>query len=482
MNKTISIKGLQHYGSVGIKAKVPAIALALLLSACASPDWQQPQLALPAQWDASAPVAAGTVPAAAPTPLAASDAAFWQGYGDAQLVQLLQTASVQNNDLAAAAIRLRKAGLAVDQRGQDRLPNVTLGASSGASWEVDPTRHVSDNFSASLGVSWEIDLWGRLADQQAAARWRQTASQAELDALQLSIRTDVATAYWTIARDQEALTQASEELVRAQQLQQQVDKRYAAGVVSGLDVTQARANVIQQQNRVASARLTLAKSRWALGVLLNQTPESTSGISAVLPETFPAVPAGLPAEVLDRRPDLAAATASLRAAFADQEASRKSWYPTLSLTGSLGSNSLDLVDLLANPAASLGAGLALPFIQWNEMQTALKISEADYELAVIAYRQKLLGALQEVENALATRSQLLEQLPRSTQLYADNRKSEAQTLLRYQAGAVSFEAVLNAQTRRKAAELDWLQDRYQLALANVQVYKVLGGVPAVTEQ
>ncbi|MBE9608648.1 TolC family protein [Chitinilyticum piscinae] len=447
----------------------PALLVTGLLSACANPDWQQPPLELPQQWDAAA--SPGTHAAAG------SDVAFWQGYGDAQLEQLLQMAMLQNNDLAAAAVRLRKAGLAVDQRGQDRLPNVTLGASSGSSWTVDPTRHASDNFSTSLGVSWEIDLWGRLADQQAAARWRQTASRAELDALQISIRSEVAIAYWTIARDQETVAQAEEELERARQLQQQVEQRYAAGVVSGLDRTQARANVIQQQNRLASTRLSLAKSRWALGILLNQRPESTSTVSAMLPAHFPTVPAGLPVELLDRRPDLAAATATLRAAFSDQQASRKSWYPTLSLTGTLGSNSTDLVNLLANPAASLGAGLALPFIQWNEMQTALKVNEADYELAVISYRQKLLGALQEVESALATRSQLLEQLPRSEQLYADNRKSEAQTLLRYQAGAASFESVLNAQTRRKAAELEWLQDRYQLALASVQVYKVLGGEP-----
>ncbi|MGL6041322.1 MAG: TolC family protein, partial [Deefgea sp.] len=219
------------------------------------------------------------------------------------------------------------------------------------------------------------------------------------------------------------------------------------------------------------------KSQWQLGVLLNQTPESTAGTAAVLPSQIPTIPVGIPAEVLNRRPDLAAATAKLQASFADQQVARKNWYPTLSLTGGLGTSSQELANFLINPVASLGAGLTLPFIQFNEMALSNKNSAADYEVAVIEYRQKLYVSLQEVEAALASSSQLSADLPRMQALADETRKAEEQTQIRYKAGAMAFDAVLNAWSRRQAAEYSLLQHQYQLALASVEVYKALGGAP-----
>jgi outer membrane protein TolC len=287
----------------------------------------------------------------------------------------------------------------------------------------------------------------------------------------------VATAYWTIARDQSALILAEEDLKRAQQTQAMVERRYQAGVVSGLDLTQARSTTLQQENIVSKAQLAVKKNQWQLGVILNQTPESTAGTSAVLPTVYPSIPAGIPADALNRRPDLVAATAKLKANFADNEASRKSWYPTLSLTGGVGTSSQELANFLLNPVATLGAGLALPFIQFNEMALSNKSNAADYEAAVIEYRQKWFVSLQEVESALAGLQQLNTELPRMKTVAAETLKAEQQTQTRYEAGAIAFDLVLNARARRQAADYALLQHQYLLALANVEVYKALGGAP-----
>ncbi|QLG89493.1 TolC family protein [Chitinibacter bivalviorum] len=459
-----------------MKLRVFSPLLLAVLAACASPSWQAPPVTMPAQWQASATASVSAAESVK------SDQAYWAGFADPQLLALQASANERNADLALAAIRLRKAGFAVDKSGLDRTPNVSASLNKGASWALDPTRYRGESAGANVGLSWEIDLWGKLADQQQAARWREKASVAELEAMRQSVMASVASSYWTIARDQDALKLAQDDLQRAQKSQAIVERRYQAGVVSGLDVTQARSSTLQQENSVSQAQLNLAKSQWQLGLLLDQPPESTAATLGVLPNVYPDIPAGVPADVLNRRPDLAAATAKLQASFADQQATRKSWYPTLSLTGGLGTSSQQLANFLLNPIASLGAGLTLPFIQFNEMELSNKTNVADYEAAVIEYRQKLYVSLQEVENALASLSHLRSELPRMQALADETRKAEQQTQLRYEAGAVAFDSVLNARTRRQAAEHALLQHHYQLALANVAVYKALGGAPVAKPQ
>lgn len=441
-----------------------------LLTACASSSWQAPKLATPEQWQSQAATTTSSS-------IASDDPAFWNGFADAQLLSLQSIAATQNADLALAAIRLQKAGFAVEKSGLNFRPNVSASLGKGASWELDPVRYRGDSANANVGLAWEIDLWGKLADQQQAARWREQASLAEQEAMRQSVMASVANAYWTIARDQSALILAEEDLKRAQQTQAMVERRYQAGVVSGLDLTQARSTTLQQENIVSKAQLAVKKSQWQLGVILNQTPESTAGTSADLPTVYPSIPAGIPADVLNRRPDLVAATAKLKANFADNEASRKSWYPTLSLTGGVGTSSQELANFLLNPVATLGAGLALPFIQFNEMALSNKSNTADYEAAVIEYRQKWYVSLQEVESALAGLQQLNTELPRMKTVAAETLKAEQQTQTRYEAGAIAFDLVLNARARRQAADYALLQHQFLLALANVEVYKALGGAP-----
>lgn len=442
--------------------------LTAMLTACASPSWQAPPLDVPAAWQATAPSAA--VPAQ-------SDQAYWQGFGDSQLLGLQTIAQTRNADLAVAAIRLRQAGFAVEKTGFNLRPNLNASLNKGASWTLNPTDYRGESTGANIGLSWEIDLWGKLADQQQAARWRATATAAELTALQHSVLASVANSYWSIARDQDALQLAQADLARAQATQAMIERRYQAGVVSGLELTQARSSTLQQENNLSQAQLNLAKSQWQLSILLDQPPELAPALVATLPHTFPEVAAGVPAEVLNRRPDLAAATARLQASFADQQAQQKSWYPTLALTGGVGTSSQQLANFLLNPVASLGAGLTLPFVQFNEMQLAKQISVAEYEAAVIEYRQKLYLALQEVETTLAALAHLRSELPRMQALAEQAQTAEKQTQLRYEAGALALDAVLTARTRRQAAEHALLLHRFQLAQANVALYKALGGAP-----
>ena len=212
----------------------------------------------------------------------------------------------------------------------------------------------------------------------------------------------------------------------------------------------------------------------ALAQLLPQTPTR-------LPETaLPLVAAGVPAELLARRPDLRAAEARLRNVLASGDATRASYYPALTLTGQLGTSSSALLSLLSNPVAALGAGLSLPFLRAREMQLSGELASAQYAEAVTNFRQTLYTALADVENALSARTQLAVQGEQLALQLTAAREAERLYEVRYRTGAAALRLWLDAQERRRSAELAQQQNRLDQRNALATLYRVLGGgVPAV---
>ncbi len=448
------------------------VALLPLFAACASTSQPQTVVSVPAAWQN--PADGGTV---------AEADAFWAGFGDSALDALIRDARTRNADLATAVLKLKAASYALGQAELDRRPDVSVSGRVGTSRDLRQNQALGESYNLAASLSWELDLWGKLADQEAAARWRRDASAADLDGVRVALEANVATLYWQLALNDAQVTLAQSDLDTARRTFALVEARYQAGTVSGLDVAQARRSVSQNESALESARLTRGTTQRALNLLFDAPPQQDAIGAAQLPTQQPAVPAGLPSELLARRPDLAASSARLAASFADSEATRKSWLPTFSLTGSVGSTSSTLVDVLSNPVASLGLGLALPFIQWNERELALKVSQNQYEQAVIVHRQTIYTAFSEVENGLATRTQLAGETERLTAQRDDAATAERLTAVRYKAGAVDFETWLNAQNTLRAAERSLLQHRYQQAANLATLYKALGGAaPVVTAQ
>src|SRR5690606_34156558 len=181
--------------------------------------------------------------------------------------------------------------------------------------------------------------------------------------------------------------------------------------------------------------------------------------------------------LLGRRPDLRAAELRLRGALAGVDAAKASLYPTLDLTGSLGGASASLTNLLANPVGVLGAGITLPFLAWNQAQLNIGVSEADYEIAVVNFRQTLLSAFTDVDNALSARARLVEQGRSLAASFAAARKAEELYAVRYRAGAVPLRTWLDAQEAARSAENALAQNRQQQFAAQVALYETLGGAP-----
>lgn len=400
---------------------------------------------------------------------------WWTAFHDPVLGDLVDQALARNNDLAAAAIRVRTARLRSDLTGTNRTPDVSVGGDTSVSRILD-TGDISREHSVSGSLSYELDLWGKLAAARDAADWEARATEEDRLNTRLSLIGTVAETYWTIGYANERIAQARESIATARTTLALVGARYEAGAVSGLDLAQARQDLARQEADLPALLEELATARITLGLLFDQAPQVRMAEPGLLPTgELPEVAAGIPSEVLRRRPDLRAAELRLRATLADVDQARADMYPALTLTGSLGSGSVDLKDVLADPIATLGAGLVLPFVQWNTVRLNIKVAESQYEEAVVNFRQTLHAALGDVENALAARERYENERPWLEESLAFARRSEALTGERYRSGAVSLQDWLETRETRRSAEVALAGNRFNRLVSRMGVFLALGG-------
>lgn len=437
-----------------------------LLSGCTSASRHAPPPApeLPAQW-------AGPVARQA----SATPDGWWRRFGDPTLDRLIDDALRTNNDLAAAAIRVYRAQLQAGLADTNLTPNVTLGATGNASRTLDThqTRRTS-GVTATLG--YELDLWGKLAAQRDAARWELEATQADRDAARLALIGTTAALYWQLAYLNQQIAFGDANIAYAERTLKLVQSRHAAGATSGLDLAQAERNLAALRADQTQLIQQRTENRNALAILFDRPPQRQAAERDALPDTpLPEVAAGVPAELLGRRPDLRAAELRLRESLANVDVTRTSFYPTFTLTGSVGTASTSLERVLQNPVATLGLGLALPFIQWNTMQLQIKVSKSQYEEAVVNFRQSLYRALGEVENALAARVQLDAEADERGRALALARRAETLAKARFAAGATGVQPWLDEQQRLRDAQSALARNQLGRLNNRMNLYQVLGG-------
>jgi len=457
------------------KARLLPLALvaALLAAGCTAfqPE-RRPEkpLALPAAWQQPQP---GTASAAAVFP-----AKWWSAFGDPRLDALVDQALRVNNDLAAAGIRVQRAQLQAGLAYTNLTPGVVGQAATSRGYDLKRGGVAGSSSSSLVTLSYELDLWGRLAAVRSAADWELKATQSDRQAAALALVATTANLYWQTGYLNQRIALSEAGMEDARRIVALVRARYEAGAVSGLDVAQAGQNLASQEAAHTQLLQQRVETRNALAILFDRPPEVAAEEPASLPDVaLPAIEAGLPASLLGRRPDLRAAEQRLRGALANVDATRTGFYPALSLTGSLGTSSTALGELLRNPVATLGAGLALPFLQWNTARLTVAVSQSQYEEAVVGFRQALYTSLSEVENALSSRTQLRDESAKLAVALELAQRAERLSEVRYRAGATALQPVLDAKDRRRAAEVSLAQNRVNQLNATMTLYKALGGGP-----
>ena len=409
---------------------------------------------------------------------------WWTLFKDPQLNTLVEDVLSRNSNLAVAGINLQQARIQARQTQSQQ--GVRIGdarVSTGRQFSLDGDGDRSTGISLGYpGLSYELDLFGKLANQTEAARWEARATEQDLQATAQSLIGTTAQLYWQLAYLNERYSVVQQNLATAQKTYDLVRVQYRAGAVSGLDLTQAEQAIQSQQATLSQIEQQRVEIRTTLAVLMNmpvqqlsiQEPQRLPNIA------LPAIAAGLPASLLSRRPDLNAAELRLRKALANKDANKASYYPSISLTGSLSTGigtSTSLSDALKNPVATLGAGLTLPFLQWNDMKRDLQVNELEYEKAILQYRQTIYEAFADVENALSNRTELTKQVELQRRNVELAEKTERLTEVRYRNGAVALKNLLDAQETTRNARLSLVQTRQNQYNAYVTLLQALGGSP-----
>ena len=404
---------------------------------------------------------------------------WWTLFNDAQLNALVDQVIAKNADLAVAGIALKQARLQADLTANQQGLRVGSSVSTGHSFDLNSGTDSANGLSLSGNVSYEIDLFGKLANQTQAQRWEALATEQDLQSTAQSLIATTCNLYWQLAYLNERMTAAEQSLATSNKLFDLVKVQYRAGAVSGIELTEAEQAVQSQKATLSQLRQQIVEAKTALAVLLHQPVQQLNiDIPKKLPQSsLPNIDAGLPATLIARRPDLQAAELRLRKTLATKDATKASYYPSISLTGSLGTSSTSLTELLQNPVLALGASLSLPFLQYNDMKKDIAISELDYESAIISYRQTLYQAFADVENALSGRIEANAQLSDQQKNLELAQKSARLNEVRYRNGAIALKNVLDAQESVRSAEVSLAQTRYNQYTAYVTLMQALGGSP-----
>lgn len=459
------------------KGFVFAVIAGAMLSGCAltHTPYDRPQLEILTQWQYSQQPLQGQS-------MLQSNDHWWMLFGDAQLNDLVDLAFARNNDLAVAALRVRQAQLQAGLSASDLWPDVSVSFSANQGRGLEHKQTWNKKSSGSLNVSYELDLWGRLASLRDASQWEAVATVADKEATALALAGTVSDFYWQLAYVNQRIASTAQSIAYAKQTYTLVLNQYEAGAVSALEPAQARQNYLTQQANLADLLKQRVEIRNALTILFDMPPaeESLKTILKQEPlaldnDVLPPVAEGVPADVLARRPDLRAAELRLRKSLANTDAVKANYYPKLSLTGALGTSSQSLGNLLANPILTLGSGLALPFIQFNEMRLNTEISRVQYEQAVVNFRQTLYQAFADVENALSARTQLNVQHSLLRQSLDDARKTEKLYEAQYRTGKVALKDWLDAQESRRNAEISLAANQLLRLQNQIKLYQALGG-------
>jgi len=259
-----------------------------------------------------------------------------------------------------------------------------------------------------------------------------------------------------------------------------VKVQHETGAVSGLERAQAEQDLQTLKAIEADLARQRTEVRNAFAILFDAPPGTMGADPPTLPSgEIPLVSAGLPADLLLRRPDLKAAELRLRKSLSTVNATRASFLPTITLTGTLGTSSVSLKDLLQNPLVTLGTGIVLPFLDWQTMENNVAVSKAEYEEAIVSFRQTVYQSFSDVENALSARTHYEEQRVSYVTALDNAQKTEGIYDVRYRTGYAALQDWLNAQEKRRAAESSLLQTRFNQWTNYVTLCLALGGAPQI---
>ena len=478
MNKVIATGGPRR-ARLGL-----GLAAALLIGACAvGPDYREPKLTLDASFvNASA---------AAVSPASADIAAFWRGFGDAELTALIERALDANGDVRIAQARLRESRAILQGARAELLPSIGVAADAGRALTPEyqlpaasRSQRTASFYDAGFTASWELDFFGRNRRASESAAAQLDASQAGVHAAQTVVAAEVARNYLELRGLQLRLAVARDSIVNQRESLRLTRARLDAGRGTQLDVARAQTQLAGTEAILPTLQTAIDRSSYRIATLVAEPLRdvaarlATPRLLPTLPVTdLSALPLGTPEQLLRRRPDLVQSERQLAAATADIGVATADLFPRINLVGLIGfaTNQLSGFGQTTSQQYSVAAGLTWPLFDFGRVRSRISASEARALQALAGYEQTVATALEETEGALSQFSHSAEQTDKLATAAGSAEQAARLSKLRFDAGAVDFLIVLDAERQSLVARDALVLAQVGQATALVSVYRALGG-------
>ncbi|WP_432372501.1 efflux transporter outer membrane subunit [Pantoea allii] len=457
-----------------MKSLIPAVLVVLLSGCTVGPDYQRPTMAMPVHYKE----AKGWQQA-----MPQDDqhkGAWWTVYQDATLSSLLSQVSISNQNVAEYAAQYRQAQALAAQSRAALFPTLGYDASttrSGSHGATDSTRTTSSSHQAALNASWELDLWGKLRRTREENQASAQASAAELANITLSAQAELAEDYFQLRIMDEKIALYQQSIAAYQRYLRVIQNQYQAG-------TESRATVAQAQQQLESASASAQDYQWqraqmehAIALLVGKAPADFSLPVATLMATLPAVPGGLPSELLQRRPDIAYAERKMAASNAAVGVAVAGYYPdlTLSASGGVSASALHNLFALPNRVWSLGPELSGTLLDFGATSASVEQARAAYDASVANYRQTVLTAMQDVEDRLVELNTLQGEIAAQQRATAAAQTSAQVTRNQYEAGMIDYLDVATTENSSLSAQQSLLTLKSTQWVSSVALIAALGG-------
>ena len=455
--------------------RLALVALSVVSVGCLmGPNYHRPQVATPAAYLYEVTDAAET-----------ADTAWWQEFGDPVLDGLIAEAVANNTNVRIATANVEQAAALLRQSRSALWPQVSVGAtgseSRGSETEAVPIPATVPNPQKSLqlvaGVSWELDLWGRIRRLSEAAQASLLATEEARRGVVLSVVGAVANAYLQLRGLDEQLAIAKSTLQTYGDSVRLFELQYKHGFKPLMTVEQARVQYETAAAAIPQLESQIAQTENLISTLLGRNPGPVPRGRSILELTPPPIPAGLPSQLLERRPDILQAEQNLVALNAQLGATKALYFPTISLTGAFGQSSAALDNLFQGPSRvwTYSGSIVGPLFTAGAISSQVRQVEAAREAALAAYQGAIQNAFADVDNTLVIRAKLTEQVRAEERLVAASREYARLARLQFDGGVTPYFTVLQAEQQLFPAQLALVQYRASLCAAAVNIYKAMGG-------
>lgn len=393
-------------------------------------------------------------------------------FNDPQLLALVNEAMANNPDLKVAAARIEQASAIVTAAGGSLWPNVVAYGRTGGKLSDG-----SGLTGGGLSVNWEVDLWGRVRSQRAAATAQYDSTVADLAWARQSLAAGVARAWYLAIEAQQQRKLAEQSVVATQNLIKLEETRKRVGNTDGTAVSTAREALAARQDSVEQLKLAETQAQRALELLLGRYPAAELAVAGSLPAMPEAVPAGLPSQLLERRPDIISAERKVAASFYMVEEAKAARLPAIKLTAGVNSidSSLFILADRNNPVWSAGAGIVAPLFTGGALQAQVEAKTAEQKAAVAAYTAAGQRAFADVENALAANVALQARAKQLDARVLENRRQVELAGHRLRVGSVDRRALINEELGLIAVQGEQLRVQSDARVQRVNLHLALGG-------